>query len=198
MRKGRNLGAGKTTPFLYRVADPAMAFYYAFVAPYETALEVTDAGRLWKARLKPLFQAHMGFVFEQVAKQAYYRHLDDLRLPIVREWGRWEGQDRNRAPIEIDIATELIDGSILSGAIKHRSRPMGTGVFTKHLRDLERVASSGSHGAWAHRALKETSPLLFVSVSGFSDEFLRMIEASGRNVSAWGIDDLFRRFGAKD
>ncbi|MCH7564470.1 MAG: ATP-binding protein [Gemmatimonadetes bacterium] len=195
-RRGRNLGAGKTTPFHYRVADPAMAFYYAFVAPYETALEITDPGRLWKARLKALFQTHMGFVFEQVAKQAYYRHLADSELPIVREWGRWEGQDRNREPVEIDIATELVDGRILSGAIKHRSRPMGAGIFTQHLRDLERVASSGSHGAWAHRALEPESPLLFVSVSGFSDEFLRMTEASGRNVVAWAIDDLYRGFGA--
>jgi len=195
-RKGRNLGAGRTTPFHYRIADPAMAFYYALVAPYETALEVTDPGALWKARLKPLFQTHMGFVFERVAEQAYYRHQAVLELPIVREWGRWEGQDRNRQPVEIDIATELMDGRILSGAIKHRSRPMGAGVFTQHLRDLERVASSGGHGAWARRALEEESPLLFVSVSGFSDEFLRMTEASGRNVVAWAIDDLYRGFGA--
>ena len=146
-RRGRNLGAGKTTPFHYRVADPAMAFYYAFVAPYETALEITDPGRLWKARLKALFQ-------------------------------------------------KLVDGRILSGAIQHRSRPMGPGVFTQHLRDLERVASSGSHGAWAHRALEAESPFLFVSVSGFSDEFHRMIEASERNVIAWGIDDLFGGFCA--
>ena len=126
-----------------------------------------------------------------MVEQAYDRHVTDMELPIVREWGRWEGHDRNREPVEIDIATELMDGRLLSGTIEHRSRPMGASVFTQHLRDLERVAAGGSHGAWAQRALREESPLLFVSVSGFSDNFLSMADASERSVIAWGVEDLF-------
>jgi AAA+ ATPase superfamily predicted ATPase len=59
VRKAQNLGAGRTSPYLYRIADPAMASYYALVAPYETALEVTSPKELWKARLKQLFDTHM-------------------------------------------------------------------------------------------------------------------------------------------
>lgn len=138
----------------------------------------------------------MGYVFEQVVEQAYYRHQADLGLPIVREWGRWEGQDRNRDAIEIDIACELMDGRLLSGAIKHRRRPMGADTLTKHLRDLERVASCGGHGAWAHRALEYDAQLLFVSLSGFTDQFLQVSEASGRTVIHWTLEDLFRGFEA--
>ncbi len=195
VRKGRNIGAGRTTPFFYRIADPAVAFFYSLVAPYETALEVTEPAELWRTPLESMFQTHMGFVFERVVAQASYRHQTELGLPIVRQWGRWEGQDRNRKALEIDVACELTDGRILSGAIKHRRRPMGSRAFIKHLRDLERVAASGKHGAWARRALEPEAPLLFVSVSGFSDKFLQMAEASERVVIAWTVDDLFRGFG---
>ncbi len=171
-----------------------MASYYALVAPYETALEVTSPKELWKARLKLLFDTHMGFVFERVVEQAYYRHMESLGLSLVREWGRWEGTDRNREGAEVDVATELLDGRVLSGAIEHRGKPMGADVFTQHLRDLERVASSGKAGAWARRALDGDGPFIFASVSGFTDFFCRMVEASGRRVIIWEVDDLFRGF----
>jgi len=194
VRKAQNLGAGRTSPYLYRIADPAMASYYALVAPFETALEVTSPKELWRARLKQLFDTHMGFVFERVIEQAYYRHIESLDLPLVREWGRWEGTDRNREGVEVDVATELLDGRILSGAIRHRAKPMGADVFTQHLRDLERAASSGKAGAWARRALYGDGPFLFASVSGFTDSFRQMVEASGRRVIAWDLDDIFRGF----
>lgn len=194
VRRDRNIGADRTTPFFYRIADPAMAFFYALVAPYETALEVTDPAELWRTRLRSMFQTHMGFVFERVVEQAYYRRQAQLGLPIVREWGRWEGRDRNREALEIDLACELVDGRVLSGAIKHRRRPLGSRTFINHLRDLDRVAASGKHGAWARRALEPEAPLLFVSASGFSDGFLQMAETSGRHVSSWTVDDLFWGF----
>jgi len=194
VRKAQNLGAGKTSPFLYRIADPAMATYYTLVAPYETALEVTSPKELWKVRLKQLFEAHMGHQFERVVEQAYYRHAGSLGLPPTREWGHWEGSDRNREAVEVDIATELLDGRILSGAIKHRVRRTGANVFTQHLRDLERVASSGKSGTWARRALDPGALFLFASASGFTDSFLQMAEASERQVITWSVEDLFRAF----
>ena len=94
----------------------------------------------------------------------------------------------------MDVATELLDGRILSGAIEHRAKPMGADVFRHHLRDLERAASSGKAGAWARRALDGNGPFLFASVSGFTDSFRQMVEASGRRVITWDLDDIFRGF----
>ena len=188
----RNPGAPVNAPHLHRIADPAVAFYYAFVAPYETALEVARPAHVWRDRLRPLFRAHMGFVFERVVEQAYHRHRDDLDLPVVREWGRWEGADRNREPLEIDVVSELLDGRMLTGAVKHRSGPVGAGIITRHSRDLERLAVSGVR--WAHRALADEAPLLFASAGGFTGAFHQMAEASGRPVIAWTLEDLFRGF----
>jgi hypothetical protein len=40
-----------------------------------------------------------------MVEEAYYRLQKPLELPLVKEWGRWEGVDRNRNPLEIDIAS---------------------------------------------------------------------------------------------
>lgn len=70
-------------------------------------------------------------------------------------------------------------------------------MFTQHLRDLERAASSGKSGAWARRALDGDGPFLFASVSGFTDSCRQMVEASGRRVITWDLDDIFRGFETK-
>ena len=51
--------------------------------------------------------AYRGPVFESIAEQACTRLRGTARLPTIREWGRWEGLDRNRQQIEIDVVARL-------------------------------------------------------------------------------------------
>jgi len=190
VRAGRNLGAKRTSPYRYRISDPAMRFFFDVVAPLESALATQSPAAVWRDHIAPNFDAYMGHVFETIVEEAYYRLQTPLGLPLVAEWGRWEGVDRERKPLEMDIACTLVDGRVLTGAIKWNRNVVDVHVHTEHLAMLDRLARSGV--AWAHTALDPESPLLYVASNGFTDRFRRAAEASRDQVYLWTLDDLYR------
>jgi hypothetical protein len=190
VRAGRNLGAARTSPFRYRVSDPAMRFFYDVVAPLESALATQSPAAVWRTHVAPRFDTYMGHIFETIVEEAYYRLQESLDLPLVEEWGRWEGVDRVRKPLEVDIAALLIDKRVMTGAVKWKRSEVDVQVHTEHLSMLTRLADAGV--AWAHRALDPGSPLLYVASSGFTDRFRRAAEASRDEVYLWTLDDLYQ------
>ncbi|HYW13926.1 MAG TPA: ATP-binding protein [Longimicrobium sp.] len=190
VRSGRNLGAKAKEPFRYRVADPAFRFYYEFVAPMESALATQNAGAVWKQHVAPNLDSYMGLIFEGIVQEAYYRLQERLNLPLVREWGRWEGVDRNRQPLEMDIASTLLDGRVLTGSIKWHKKPVDVVVHTQHLQMLDRLSQSGV--SWARGASAPESPLLYVAASGFTDRFVQAARATREEVYLWTLDDIFQ------
>jgi uncharacterized protein len=187
---GRNLGARAKEAYRYRVSDPAFRFYYDFVAPHESALATQSPRAVWEHHIEPQLDAYMGLVFEGIVEQAYYRLQEPLDLPLVEEWGRWEGVDRNRRPLEIDIASRLMDDRVLTGAIKWHRGEVDVNVHTQHLAMLDRLAESGV--AWAHVAREPDSPLLYVAASGFTQRFREAAAATREEVYLWTLDDLYR------
>jgi uncharacterized protein len=190
VRSGRNLGARAQAPLRYRVADPAMRFFYDVVAPLESALATQSPAVVWHRHIAPNFSGYMGHVFEGMVEEAYYRLGEPLGLPVVEEWGRWEGVDRNRDPLEIDIACTLLDKRVLTGAIKWNRRPIDVRVHTDHLSMLTRLADAGV--SWAHRALDPASPLLYVASGGFTERFRQAARASRDEVYLWTLEDIYQ------
>jgi uncharacterized protein DUF234 len=97
--------------------------------------------------------AYMGLIFERAAQQAFVSMRPRLELPIVHEWGRWEGLDRDRqqTETEIDIVARQTDGAMLTGAVKWSAKPVGSSLHDKHLDMLTRLSQSGY--SWAREAL---------------------------------------------
>jgi AAA+ ATPase superfamily predicted ATPase len=190
VRSGRNLGAKSKEPMRYRLADPALRFYYDFVAPLESALATQDPRRVWERHIAPNLDGYTGLIFENVVEEAYYRLQAHLDLPLVREWGRWEGVDRNRQALEIDIASDLVDKRVLTGSIKWYKDPVDVQVHTEHLAMLERLSQAGV--SWAHRARSPESPLLYVAANGFTDRFIQAARASRDEVYLWSLADIFQ------
>lgn len=187
---GRNLGAGATVAFRYRITDPAFTFYYALVSPNQSTLERTDPAQVWREVIVPRLDTHMGHVFERIAEEAYVRLQPRYGLPVVREWSRWEGVDRDARPLEIDIAAPLVDGRVLTGAVKWNSKPLEARWHFHHLEALDRVSASGVK--WAHAARDPASPLLYVAAGGFSKEFFSLARASRSEVHCWTLTDVFK------
>lgn len=186
----RNLGARNTVPFRYHIADPAFAFYYEFVSAHQAALEHTDPSLIWRKTIAPRLDTYMGHVFERVAEQAYTRLQARYDLPVVREWSRWEGKDRDGRSLEIDIAAPLADGRVLTGAVKWNARPLEAQWHLHHLEALDRLASSGV--AWAHDAKRTDAPLLYVAAGGFSKKFIDVARSSRDQVHLWTLTDMFK------
>jgi hypothetical protein len=189
VRAGRNLGAKPKEAYRYRIADPAFRFYYDAVAPLESALATQDPRAVWEGHIAPNLDAYMGLVFESIVEEAYYRRQPTMEMPLVREWSRWEGLDHNRKPLEVDIAAVLMDGRVLTGAVKWNRTELDIGIHTQHLAMIDRLAQSGVR--WAHEARRPSSPLLYVASNGFSDRFRQAVTAAHDEVYLWTLGDIY-------
>lgn len=189
----RNFEEARNQAVRFRIADPALRFHFGLVAPNESAIASAGAETVWRERLaEQVFPRYVGKeVFEDVVRQAYFRHQRDLALPAVEDWGRWEGMDRSRTDVEIDIAARLLDGRVMTGSAKFRRRAVDATLLIEHREALRRVADSGR--AWAREALQPEAPMIFVSAGGFKDSFWQVAKDLDQNVVAWTLEDLFRR-----
>lgn len=185
----RNLGALPNAPYRYRLADPAQMFHSTFVAPLEAELARYDPAEVWTEQIVPRLDGYMGHIFERMVEQAYARLRSALKLPMVSEWGRWEGVDRERRSLEMDIASRLSNGTVLTGAIKWNAQPLGAAVHQDHMRDLTRLTTLGL--PWAHQAAQRDAPLLYVGAGGFSSAFGAAVAGSGHPATAWALEDLY-------
>ncbi len=185
----RNVGAGKTAPFRYHLADPALRFYYRFVAPIQATLARQDPKVVWRDSVRPHLDSYLGHLFEPMAEQAYMRKQPALGLPVLAEWGRWEGQDRNRRSLEIDIVAPLADGRVMTGGVKWNRSPLGARWLHHHEAMLERLAGSGV--GWAARAIRPDSPVIFVAAGGFEAGFRAAAAAIRPEVILWDLKDLY-------
>lgn len=184
-----NIDAKPNDPRRYYLADQAMRFHQRFVEPNLSLLAREDPAEVWRAAVSDHFSAFMGFEFERIVVQAYDRKRTQLDLPMVTEWGRWEGRDMERRSLEIDIVAPLLEGGVTTGAVKWNRKPMPIDVHFQHIQMLERCARAGRR--WAHEALEPTSPLLYVSRAGFEPGFLDLAERGGRRVFTWTLKDLY-------
>ncbi len=147
-----NVDAHPNEPISYAVADPAVRFHQRFVEPYLALLERADPLDVYSKAVAPHFGAHVGLEFERVASEAYERLRRRRNYPLVERWGRWEGRDRDRAPLEIDVIAPLVDGRVMTGAVKWNTRPAPIDIHFRHVAMLERAAAAGR--SWAHAALQ--------------------------------------------
>ena len=185
-----NFGASPQRGVRYRLADPAARFHYGIGLPAESAVAVLGPEAAWRVRIEPeAFPSYVGrHAFEDVVHQACRRWGPQLGLPVVAEWSRWSGSDRNRREVEIDLVGRTLDGEMVTGSIKFRTRPASARTYLDHVVALERLADSG-HG-WAQEALAPESPFWFVSAAGFAPSFQEVTDPT-RPVITWTMTDLY-------
>ena len=184
-----NFDAKPNAPVRYYIADAAFRFYHRFVSPNLSMLERYETNEVWEPIVAPQLDAYMGLEFERIAVQAYDRKHAQHGLPLVKQWGRWEGNDRARRSVEIDIVARLEDNRMMTGAITWGSEQVRPGVHHAHMDMLQRLADAGH--AWAHEALEPDALLYYVAAGGFSDAFLEEVELSSHPVVCWGLEDMY-------
>lgn len=187
VRRERNFAAAANAPWWYRIADHAVGFWYAFVDTNRSRLAWEGASdTVWAERVAPALDTYMGKVFETICAEAYRRFHADWGLAAAHDWARWEGRDRNRRSIEIDLVARLDDGGILTGEIKWSSRPVDVDIHRDLTRDLEDLGNSGQ--GWARSALG--GQRLYVSAAGFTDPF-RQLAARDRAIHLITLTELY-------
>lgn len=189
VRRERNFGASRTAVFQHRIDDNALNFWFRFVHPARSLLEIADPAEVWRRRIEPHLNTHMGRVFESICREAFSRYHVRWDLPMAVEWSRWEGRDRSRRSIEIDIVARLDDGRILAGEAKWSSKPVDAAPLFHLQRNLEDLANSGY--SWAHDAISDdrSARFIFFSAAGFTPEMQQRLSESGH--LALTLDDLY-------
>ncbi|MBI4494790.1 MAG: hypothetical protein HY690_18595 [Chloroflexi bacterium] len=125
------------------IADPAVGFWHRFLVPNRSHLALENPHRFWDAHIAPHLDSYLGHSFETIVRQACARYRGQWGLPAATEWGRWEGLDRERGSVEIDLAARLEDGRLLAGELKWSASPHGPGLHTALLGKLARPGRFG-------------------------------------------------------
>jgi len=131
--------ARDTKRTLYRIADPFLTFWFRFVEPNRSRLEVRQIGKV-ASEIEGLFPHHVARIWEELAR-ASVTHMEFFD----RRWGpagRWWGTGIDRKQMEIDIVSESEDG----GALLLGEASWGEGVDASALlRTLHRKAENFPH-----------------------------------------------------
>ena len=186
IQRERNFGSGSKSPWKYRIADNALLFWHRFIEPNRSRLERNLIDSVWETSIKPFLDTYMGYVFEDAARQALLRFNAELGLPVVSHCGRWEGTDRNRRSIELDIVGKFDSGEMFTGEVKWSSSPVDRNVHFQLKRNLEDLAASGQN--WANRALNGL--FIYFSAAGFS-EHMKKLPVEKNNVILISLNDMF-------
>jgi uncharacterized protein len=194
IRAERNFAARRTSPFRYRLKDPALQFHAQIVSHFRSELAMYAPEEVWDREILPgRLDTYMGGVFERIAAEGYQRHRQRLDLPMIDTWSRWEGTvtpqrgKGARRSYEVDIVASLTNGRMLTGAIKWGN--LGINVHAKHLRELAALADAGQQ--WARDALHPEALLLYVTGGTLAPDFAARAAQDGHRVITLTLDDLY-------
>lgn len=184
-----NIDARPRDPVRYALSDSALRFHQHFVEPAASIIERYSLEKAWEHVVAPRIGPYMGLEFERMARQAYDALAERMDAPLVRSWSRWEGTDRAGRSLEIDLLAELVDGRMLSGAVKWNREPVGGKLHWDHMDMLRRAADAGR--AWAHRALEPDAILVYVAAGGFAPDFESAVAQSKQQVIRFGLEEMY-------
>lgn len=111
---GESLKSTKRT--LYKLSDPFLNFYFTFVLPNKSLLEMGLTEKVYK-NLKGDIPKYISGIWEDLSRLSVpYLDINGIQWGPAR---RWWGSDKKNTPIELDIVAESMDGKyVLLGEAK--------------------------------------------------------------------------------
>ena len=160
---------------LYQLSDNFFRFWYSFVAPNRSDLEMGDVDGVWRYDIEPALHDFAASPFERICTDWLRRQNMQGKLGFrANRIGRWWD---GKAEIDV-VATDHSGDHLLAGECKFRNKPVDVPI----LRDLQTKA--------LRLAGAERSFILF-SLSGFTDR-LRDLAAQDPSIRLVGVADLYR------
>lgn len=157
------------------IDDPFLAFWYRFCLPNASALAAGHAEEVWRHAVEPALDDHMGGLFEWICREHARLYLGEVAPAPARAIGQIWGAD-----FDLDVAGELLDGSLVFGECKWWRSPVGENV-------LDRLAERAGATVFAQRAAKRR--YLVYARTGFTAD-LRDRAASDPDVHLFLPTDL--------
>lgn len=130
---------------VYRLRDPFLAFWFRFVAPYFSTLEIGHTAPIARLVADELSQ-FIGPVFEDLCRDWIAEQAALQRLPFIpQRIGAWWNNEE-----EIDVVA-IGQDALLVGECKWTNRPIGTNILDD-LKRKARVLITSEKGTGATRA----------------------------------------------
>ena len=143
---------------LYRVSDNFLKFWFQYIFPYKSDLEIKQYDEVLR-KLKESFQILEASAYENVCRELLWEFRYTI-FPFERV-GKWWERDKE---IDIVAISQKTDG-ILFGECKWSGKPVGTNIY----RDLKKKASSVQ---WGKGKRKEY--FILFSKSGFTEDMIQL------------------------
>ena len=119
---------------LYRIKDNFLSFWFRFVYPEKTRLELQDSAHVMQKIQTNFVDNHVAFVYESVCRSEMWRMLRKKQLNFNKLGGWWNNKE------ELDIVGIDAGGNeIVFGECKYQNRQMDIDVFELLLRKKELV-----------------------------------------------------------
>ena len=159
---GESLKSSKKT--LYKIVDPYLQFWYHFVFPNLSLLEVDRIEEVYRL-VQEQFPQHVAGVWEELArKSCAYAEIGGT---LWQPGQRWWGSGRDRRIMEIDVIAESLDGRrLLVGEVKWQEQ-LSIDETYFHLRQkianlpLRKTYERIEPAIWSKRAI-ENPPCLVI------------------------------------
>lgn len=91
---------------LYKVSEPFMLFYYKFVVPEKTTLELGYIDQFYELVFEKQFPSHISEIWEMLCRQALPNLFD---YKAFKPGQRWWGNSTDNEPMEIDVVSNSFD-----------------------------------------------------------------------------------------
>lgn len=107
----------------YYLQDNFMNFWFRFVEPNRTLLELDEGEALYRQTIQGQLSQYMGRVFEDICRQYVLYYGREIDLPLPKRIGRVWDKD-----FDIDVVAETLDGSYIFGECKWSSSPVDPSI----------------------------------------------------------------------
>ena len=132
---------------LYKIADPFMAFYYRFVVPNRSFIELGRRLPIEQA-LTAHFSEYVGAQWEKLCRDAVTGNLVDgiVYGKAKRWWGSVLGEDKKPEQVEFDVMAESLDKKyLLVGECKWTTGENGKQLTDELLRKADLLPFAGNY-----------------------------------------------------
>lgn len=132
---------------LYKIADPFLAFYYQFVVPNRSFIEL-DRHMPIETMLKTQFTRYVGMQWESICRDAVTGNIIDgvLYGNASRWWGSVLNEDKKPEQIEIDVVSESLDRKyLLVGECKWTASENCRHLFSELTRKAKLLPFAANH-----------------------------------------------------
>ncbi|NPV81738.1 MAG: ATP-binding protein [Firmicutes bacterium] len=158
----------------YYIRDPYLRFWFRFVLPHASLIQVGEGDVVYSRFIAPYFPTYMGLIFEDICREALHYAGPALVGDHVQASGKhWERD------FDLDVTARLADGHYLFGECKWSKEPVGLSVLAELLRKVEMLPA----------AYQEQSRLAIFALNGFQSD-LRAAAASRKVALVSGRDLL--------